>query len=229
MRHKLVNKKDYVSNPKSDGYRCIHLVYRFVSDKGKQNYNGLLVEIQIRSKLQHLWATAVETVDFFTNQAIKSNQGDKDWKDFFKLVSSAFAKLEKSSTIVEDTPNNEKELCLCIKEKEVKLNAMKNMELWTKSIKSFDDLKNKKQDTAFFLLELDAGLNRLNISADSKAEEAKALDDYAYSEQKIYGRTECDVVLVGVDNLVDLKEAYPNYFLDTAKFIKRLERILKKY
>ena len=103
------------------------------------------------------------------------------------------------------------------------------MKLWTKSIKSFDDLKNKKQDTAFFLLELDAGLNRLNISADSKAEEAKALDDYAYSEQKIYGRTECDVVLVGVDNLVDLKEAYPNYFLDTAKFIKRLERILKKY
>jgi len=41
-----------------------------------------LIEIQIRSKLQHIWATAVETVGFFTGQAIKSNEGEKEWNDF---------------------------------------------------------------------------------------------------------------------------------------------------
>ena len=59
------------------------MIYRYSSDKGKKDYNGLLVEIQIRSKLQHLWATAVETVDFFTSQTIKSNQGQKEWVTFF--------------------------------------------------------------------------------------------------------------------------------------------------
>ena len=58
-----------------------------------QEFNGLRVEVQIRSKLQHFWATAIETVDFFTRQAIKSSEGHPDWVDFFKLVSSAFAKM----------------------------------------------------------------------------------------------------------------------------------------
>src|SRR3989338_9308813 len=94
LKHKKVNEKDYISHPKTDGYRSIHLVYRYSSDKGKEEYNGLLIEVQIRSKLQHLWATAVETVDFFTSQAIKSNEGQVDWIAFFKLVSSAFAQFE---------------------------------------------------------------------------------------------------------------------------------------
>ena len=73
LRHKRVGKKDYITFPKKDGYRSLHIVYEFKSDKGKKDYNGLKVEVQIRSKLQHLWATAVETVDFFTRQAIKFN------------------------------------------------------------------------------------------------------------------------------------------------------------
>src|SRR3989338_6000464 len=78
LKHKKVNEKDYINNPKDDGYRSIHLIYSYKSDKKrKEEYNGLLTEIQIRSKLQHLWATAIETVDFFTKQAIKSNEGQK--------------------------------------------------------------------------------------------------------------------------------------------------------
>jgi ppGpp synthetase/RelA/SpoT-type nucleotidyltranferase len=52
LKHKRVNIKDYITNPKSDGYRSIHLIYRYLSDKGKKEYNGLLVEVQIRSKLK---------------------------------------------------------------------------------------------------------------------------------------------------------------------------------
>jgi len=104
LKHIRVNEKDYISYPKSDGYRSIHLVYKYKSKKeGKKDYNGLQIEIQIRSKLQHLWATAIETVDLFTKQAIKSNEGEKEWKDFFRLVSSAFAIMEKP-LLVPNTP-----------------------------------------------------------------------------------------------------------------------------
>ena len=227
LKHQLVNQKDYISNPKEDGYRSIHLVYKYNSDKGKDNYNGLLVEVQIRSKLQHIWATAVETVGFFTGQAIKSNEGEKEWNLFFKLMSSAFARMENCLTIP-NTPQDEKELCLLIKEKEKELNVRTKMKNWTESIRLFDDLKNKK-NSHFFLLELDTIQEKLVISAYSKKEERKAIADYARAERRIYGRKEYDVVLVGADTTADLKKAYPNYFLDTHEFIKYLDKILNKY
>jgi len=227
LKHKKVNEKDYISNPKLDGYRSIHIIYKYISDKGKNEYNRLLVEVQIRSKLQHIWATAVETVDFFTRQAIKSNQGEKNWKVFFKLVSSAFAKLEKSP-IIAGTPENEKELYLQIKQKEKELQVRKKMKHWTESIKLFDNFKNKK-NMHFFLLELDTILERLNISAYTKKQEKEALLAYFQAEKKIYNRNEYDVVLVSADNIQDLKKAYPNYFLDTKEFLRQLDTILNKY
>ncbi len=227
LKHKKVNVKDYIASPKLDGYRSIHLVYKYNSDKGKKEYNGLLVEVQIRSKLQHIWATAVETVDFFTKQAIKSNQGEENWKTFFKLVSSAFARME-NSPIVSQTPQNEKELYLQIKEKEKELQVRQKMKQWMESVKYFDDFKQKK-NIQFYLLELDTVLERLNISAFTKKQEKEAIQAYSNAEKRIYNRSEYDVVLVSADNLQDLKKAYPNYFLDTKEFLKQLEIILNKY
>ena len=51
---------------------------------------------------------------------------------------------------------------------------------------------------------------------------------YSQVEKKIYGKKEYDVVLVGADNVVELKKAYPNYFADTKEFIKNLTIILNK-
>jgi ppGpp synthetase/RelA/SpoT-type nucleotidyltranferase len=228
IKHKKVNEKDYISHPKRDGYRSIHLIYRYQSDKkGRIDFNGLLIEVQIRSKLQHIWATAVETVDFFTKQAIKSNQGQEEWANFFRLVSSAFARFEDCPTIPE-TPQDEKELYKIIKQKEMKLQVRSKMNHWAKSLKLFDNLKNKK-NLHFFLLELDTIQEKLIISAYSKRQEQKAISDYAAAEKKIYGKREYDVVLVGADTFKDLKKAYPNYFLDTKEFLIYLNKILSKY
>ena len=228
IKHKRVNEKDYITHPKKDGYRSIHLIYRYHSDKkGRINFNGLLIEVQIRSKLQHIWATAIETVDFFTRQAIKSNQGQEDWADFFRLVSSAFAKFEGCPTIPE-TPTDEEELYKMIKQKEMELQVRIKMNRWAKSLKLFDNLKNKK-NFHFFLLELDTIQEKLTISAYSKRQEQKAISDYAAAEKKIYGRGEYDVVLVGADTVKDLKKAYPNYFLDTKEFLINLNKVLNKH
>jgi len=224
LKHQKVNEKNYIQEPKQDGYRSIHLVYRFKSDKKKDIYNGLLIEIQIRSKLQHLWATAVETAGFFTGQAIKSNEGEQDWKDFFKLVSSTFAKTEKTP-LIPNTPKDMNELKKAIKEKENKLQVIKKMENWTKSIRLFEEIQNKK-NAHFFLLELDTIQEKLTVTAYSKKQEEKALNDYAKAEKKIFGKPEYDVVLVGAE-IEELKKTYPNYFLDTREFIKELKKILE--
>ncbi len=221
--------KNYIDAPKRDGYRSIHLIYRYNSDKErKKPYNDLLVEVQIRSKLQHLWATAIETVDFFTRQAIKSSEGQKEWMDFFRLVSSAFARME-GCNIVPDTPIDEKELCLEIKKREKELNVIKVMRGWAKAVKIFEQTARQKPNLKFFLLELDILGEKLNISGYTKREEEQAIKDYAESEKRNNGKKEYDVVLVGAENSTELKKAYPNYFVDTQEFLKYLQEVISKY
>ena len=228
IKHKKVGEKDYISNPKPDGYRSIHLVYRFFSDKGKSEYNGLLIEIQLRSRLQHLWATAIETVDFFARQAIKSNEGEKEWMDFFKLVSSAFAQMEGCPP-VPDIPKDEKELYSQIKEKEAQLNVIKIMNKWAEAVKIFENTKKTAKRYHYFLLELDILKENLNISVFTKNQEKKAIERYSEIEKKNIGKKEFDVVLVGAENLNELKKAYPNYFVDTSEFLNKLKIIINKY
>lgn len=225
LKHKKVNEKDYISNPKPDGYRSIHLIYRYNSDKeGKKDFNRLLVEVQIRSKLQHLWATAVETVDFFTRQAIKSNEGEREWAEFFRLVSSFFAGLE-NCPIIEGTPKEKEILYSEIKRMEKELQVVTKMKHWTKSIKLFESVRGRK-DMHFFLLELDTTQEKLNISSYPKSKEQKAILDYSDAEKKNSGRKDYDVVLVGADTTNDLKKAYPNYFVDTNEFLVQLAKVL---
>lgn len=79
--------KNYILNPKEDGYRSVHIVGRFPDAEGQNRY----IEIQLRTPIQHYWATAIEIVDLFTNQSLKTNQGDNDWKELFREVASQFA------------------------------------------------------------------------------------------------------------------------------------------
>ena len=107
-----VRMYDYIAKPKPDGYRGIHLVRKYHSGSAKslpKAFDGLRIEIQIRSKLQHAWATAVEAVDYFTGQALKSNIGEESWKRFFALASCAFAGIEKRP-LVPNTPTDPREL-----------------------------------------------------------------------------------------------------------------------
>lgn len=229
LKHKRVNMKDYISNPKNDGYRSAHLIYKYASDKeGKKEYNGLLVEIQLRSKLQHLWATAIETVDFFTRQALKSNEGQEAWAEFFKLVSSAFAILEGCPP-VPSTPTEEKTLFLEIKKRAADLNVIAVMNGWMAAMKVFEEMNKKSKNAQYFLLELDIRGSKLNITEYTKNDEQKAIQAYTDSEKKNKDRREYDVVLVGADASTDLRKAYPNYFVDSKEFLLTLSKIINKY
>ena len=80
-------------------------MYRYTSDKNP-DFNGLKVEIQLRTRLQHAWATAVETVSTFTDAQLKSGIGSKQWLRFFELMGAAIARRERQ-LLVPDTPENE--------------------------------------------------------------------------------------------------------------------------
>ena len=52
------------------------------------------VEVQIRTFLQHTWATAVEAVGAYRGENMKGGEGNSDWLRLFSLMSGEFAATE---------------------------------------------------------------------------------------------------------------------------------------
>ena len=67
----IIKEYDYIKKPRQSGYQSIHLFA-----KGE---NGLVVEIQIRNKQSHNWATLVEISDYLFDDRIKENQSNSDF------------------------------------------------------------------------------------------------------------------------------------------------------
>lgn len=72
----LVKIMDYVQEPKESGYRSIHFIYKYKSEN--KDVDGAKVELQIRTKLQHSWAMAVETAGLITSTPLKSSMGSEE-------------------------------------------------------------------------------------------------------------------------------------------------------
>jgi hypothetical protein len=197
------------------------LVYRYHSDE-KDIYNGLKIEIQIRTALQHAWATTVETVDAFTQQALKSSKGRSDWERFFQLMGSEMA-FRENSPLVPNTPIDREELRRELGKCADELRVKAYLSGFTTALRTSRPVKGD-----YFLLSLDTTARRLNITSYRRREFVEASKDYANKEREIREKSKGDAVLVSVDSIQNLRHAYPNYFADTRLFIKILDASTKK-
>ena len=225
-RHVHDHKSDYLENPKSDGYRGVHLIYRYCSEQ-YQTHNGLKVEIQIRSKLQHAWATAVETVGIFTGEALKSSQGSEDWRRFFALMGTAIAMREKAK-IIPNTPAEKKDLVAQLRAYVSKLDAQTRLDTYSSMLQM--PKHPGLGGSQYFLLELDPLAKKILVTGYKKTELALASERYLEVERSIAAKSDAPVgaqaVLVSVESLSSLRRAYPNYFLDMRVFIEEVNRAL---
>lgn len=224
MKHELVRERDYIAAPRSSGYRCIHLVYKYVG-RGNGPYNGLQIEIQLRTRLQHAWATAVETVGTLLDESLKSSEGSADWLRFFALVGSAFAFIERSPP-VPGTPGSPALLAREIEQLQIKLKVRATLDTYRHALRATE--QPGRGDAALFLLLLDPVAKRLTVTSFNAGAITTATDAYADAERGLSSRPGAQVVLVGSRSLATLRKAYPNYFLDTELFLSQLDRALKR-
>jgi ppGpp synthetase/RelA/SpoT-type nucleotidyltranferase len=215
---------DYIEKPQSSGYRGIHLIYKFSSQTALKACNGLKIEIQLRSPLQHAWATAVETAGMFTRQALKSSQGEADWLRFFELMGTVVA-VKEDTPRVADTPLDDNELMDEVGEYEFNLGIINRLETFRRALREVEE--PAVPDARYFLLELDPDAGQITVSGFRSYELGRATDRYAEAEKRITERSGGDAVLVSVDSLNSLRRAYPNYFLDTRVFIDLLQDALE--
>lgn len=221
IRHILKKENDYIQNPKKSGYRSYHMVYQFHSDDNDTYNKNMLIEIQFRTQLQHIWATAVETMGVYTKTALKASMGDKDVLWFFTLVSSVFAKME-NMPVCPDTSDDYNELISEIRDIDNKLNIVSRLSALSVAIKYTNEKYNKGK--GYFLLRLDFDRKMLKINAFSTNQIELATK--AYNQIESVNNPQIDSVLVSATSFDTLKAAYPNYFTDITQFVEVMRRIL---
>ena len=89
----IVRTKDYVKEPRSSGYRAVHHVVR---------RNGRLIEVQLRTVLQDAWANQVEDDSRRLATGYKFGAGEEDVHDYYRIVSEAFAALDRGEDLSSD-------------------------------------------------------------------------------------------------------------------------------
>lgn len=214
----LLRHTDYIKKPRKSGYRGVHLIWRYC---GKvPAYHGLHIEMQIRSQLQHVWATAVETVGTFLQQALKSSLGDEGWQRFFALMASAMAMRERSP-LVPDTPTSKKELTDELREMVTKLDVRMKLTGYSTAVELIQK-SAKMKGARYFLLELLREEKQIRVTGFKANELESANEQYLEAEKQIAGQLGSQAVLVSVKSVRSLRAAYPSYFLDTDRFLEAI-------
>jgi ppGpp synthetase/RelA/SpoT-type nucleotidyltranferase len=223
--HEIFREYPYIFQPKPDGYRSHHMVLKFRGKSEEEVYDGRRVEVQIRTELQHSWATAVEAVGLFRREDLKAGQGNSDWLRLFKLMSAEFALDEGCAVIdVEDHILRIKE----IMDLERKLDAVDTLEKLSQAFSYSENYvfdPNSKPD--YFRIEYDRAAGEVRIRPYFGPINATKSYDHAEVKNDESGSRETKIVLVEVDEIENLRAAYPNYFGDVQKFKSKLRNVAK--
>jgi hypothetical protein len=223
LKHKM-KIDDYIATPQASGYRGIHLIYTYNSDRSTI-YNGQKIEMQIRSQFQHAWATAVETVGTFTRQALKSSQGEADWLRFFQLMGTAIA-LQEGSTPVDNTPIGTQDLRNELESYVNQLDLINKLQAFGNTL-NFFETSPQAGAADYYLLILTPSEQKIEVEGFRRDQLQAAQAAYAKVEKDIAAKGDSDAVLVSVDSMSALRRAYPNYFLDTRVFIDLVREAIR--
>jgi hypothetical protein len=199
-RAEFVKKYDYIAGPKNDGYRSVHFVFKYRTQSLEhKSWNGLRIEIQIRSRYQHAWATAVETVDTFTKQALKTGGGREAWRRFFLLMSGVIA-LKESTPLCPGCPSSKEEIRAELRALAAHLNVREVLRSWSTAL---THLPTKVSETGganvVYLINLDAADEQVKVIAFSTEEQAS--EEYLSTEKMIKDKPNAQAVLVSVNSM----------------------------
>lgn len=215
IRHVLKDEYDYLAHPKESGYRSYHLVYQYHSDRSETYNKNMLIEIQVRTRLQHMWATAVETMGIYTNNALKAGSGNKDVLRFFTLVSSVFA-IRENMPVAPKTSNDLECLVKELRNIDKRNNIVSTLSAISVAINHVKGQKKK----GYYILILNYKTKMLRIKSYKPSEINEATEVYNNIEENVRKDRSVDAVLVSATSFDSLRAAYPNYFSDIKEFVE---------
>ena len=149
--------------------------------------------------------------------------GEQEWLRFFSLMGGALAFRENTAP-VPGVPNVYADLVKEIREHAKSLQVANQLQAFGVALQHYESLQSK--DNHYYLVEVNHSQRTVNVTGFAKAESDKATAKYLEVEKKIKLEPSSDAVLVSVDSMNSLRQAYPNYFLDTGVFVRVVQEIM---
>jgi len=223
-RHVLWDQNDYIHEARPTGYRSHHLKFEFRGTGDKKIYSGRRVEVQIRTDLQHSWATAVEAIGLFRGEELKSGKGSSEWLRLFALMSAEFAETEGCDPAkgMPDRAARMREL----KELNGELGAVKILENLSDAVYWSQDAVQGRTKPSYYLIEYDNETRQVHVTPQYKNSFPFRSYEAAEKPDNFSGQETANVVLIEADKMDNLTKAYPNYFGDVQLFKMQLNRLL---
>lgn len=81
----IERESDYITHPRSSGYRALHLIVR---------RDDRLIEIQLRTQRMHHWAQLIESLSQHAGANFKQDGGSDPASNFARMLSLAFQHLD---------------------------------------------------------------------------------------------------------------------------------------
>ena len=215
LAERVQKTNDYIADPKPGGYRSFHIVTKFDENGVGEHFKGQKVEIQLRTHLQHVWATATEAVGAMRGEDLKGGQGCPDWLRLMELMSAIIAHKE-GLTRSAHVPANDSSLIEELRSLQRKLDALAVLKTYRDAVQLSES--KSLMNCSYFVLTLDP--DRGEVSVAPQRSFLKGANSYGRTIQPS-GRAQH--VLVSVDGVEQLRSAYPNYFLDVGEFLSLLE------
>ena len=207
-------KFNYIKNPKNTGYRGIHDIYRYQPvNNSNSPWEGLLVEIQYRTKAQNSWATAVEVADILRATGVKFEDMESEEGEFFALCSEVIARSEENSNSC--FPDLEDQ---ALEEKLVVAGNNTGLSNFFSKLQA-REVDGQKFRTHNVLVFLDDE-TKLETYPNS-IEAIEAANAYEESSPNI------NAVYIKAEDYTQVRAAYKNYFSDAYEFYKLVSKISK--
>lgn len=229
LEHRKI--KDYIAAPQRSGYRSYHAIYKIPVD-------GITyrVEVQIRTRLQHLWATGVEAVgevyglEYKSPDVRASLEGEAQKRDRFLMLTSHLFASEEGRPGVPDVADD-----LATVRHEVSVIC--------ETTHLLDDLRaarsgilvqaDSDERDEYFLLCLSREIQFFDVVGFPEFQAAN--DEYQRLEKEalriedgndvVIAEPEFDnVVLVKAESAEAIKSSYLNYSLGVDDFIRQVEQ-----
>ncbi|OOF33548.1 nucleotidyltransferase family protein [Salinivibrio costicola] len=227
-RIKIKDIDDYITNSKPNdcGYRSLHLIYHYDHASGK-SFN---IEAQLRTRLQHLWATTVEIVDILEGTKIKTHSHSPDadkanlqiqWEELLSIMSQYIADTEGAIELSDDDKTKFSNRLIDLDSEINALGRLRSFKILSEKVEGCCD-----SSIEHVLLVIDEASLEL-IFSEEFANYNRAISVYNAAEKMTRSHARLNTLLISTKNMGQLSEAYPNYIGDCASFITLFENAIK--
>lgn len=206
-RFNVTRERDYITNTPNTGYKSYHITIQDTANP------RLKLEIQIRSRMHHNWATLVEITDQVLGTKIKENHDNPDLMEFHKI----FSKNESEITI------KDKKSLLKIANKYNYIAQIGQLFITNNQrMRSIYNEINSTTDT-FFLVETDnRELTAFDHFNDFQEAEEAYITRYAELSKKSNSTANLLLFHTLLPDFDAISMAYSNYFLTYNELFYRL-------